>query len=186
MKKRSIRTHLAPYSIFQKRRTTINHAFASALAPSEPYDEQRLDEALHLLGQEPDDELCCIYCGQAAQTWDHLYNLVQDGVLFGFGHQIGNLVPCCRDCNSRKGSRSWESFLEEAIPDSNQRRLVAERIDSYHSRFACKVNPQALMNEMPEEWHRYEALKQQIFQLMQEADTLARKMRTQLVNASQC
>jgi hypothetical protein len=33
MKKRSIRFHLSPYSILKKRKTTINHAFASAIGP---------------------------------------------------------------------------------------------------------------------------------------------------------
>jgi hypothetical protein len=36
MKRESIRNHLRPYSILGRRRITINHAFASAIAP---YDE---------------------------------------------------------------------------------------------------------------------------------------------------
>src|SRR5262249_13804437 len=34
-----IKPHLRPYSIVQRRRTTINHAFASALAPCDEYVE---------------------------------------------------------------------------------------------------------------------------------------------------
>lgn len=112
MDKRSIRNHLKPYSIFQKRRTTINHAFASALAPYDIYDEQIIDKALKVLGQDPNGYLYCVYCGSKAQTWDHLVGLVKDAQLRGYGHQIGNLVPCCRDCNSKKGSKDWRQFIE--------------------------------------------------------------------------
>jgi len=33
MKKESIKKHLKAYSVFGKRNSTINHAFASAIAP---------------------------------------------------------------------------------------------------------------------------------------------------------
>jgi hypothetical protein len=46
MKKEDIKRHLNTYSIYNKRRTTINHAFASAIAPSDNYDEKKISEAL--------------------------------------------------------------------------------------------------------------------------------------------
>lgn len=102
MRKTSLKGHLKPYSIFNKRRTTINHAFASALAPNDQYDETVIDDALRVLGQNPDDDLECVYCGREAETWDHLIGLVKNSQLRGYGHQIGNLIPCCRSCNSKK------------------------------------------------------------------------------------
>jgi hypothetical protein len=39
MKKQSIKFHLSPYPIYQKRKATINHAFASAIAPVDEYVE---------------------------------------------------------------------------------------------------------------------------------------------------
>ena len=105
MKKNRIKSHLAPYSIFQKRTTTINHAFASAIAPVEKYDEATLNAALLLLGQNPDGDLDCVYCNSNAETWDHLVGLVEKGEFRGYGHQVGNLVPCCRKCSRRQGRR---------------------------------------------------------------------------------
>ena len=117
MKKESVKSHLARYSISQKRRTTINHAFASAIAPVDVYDEAKLGEALRLLGQDSDGNLSCVYCGLPAETWDHLVGLVENAELRGFGHQIGNLVPCCRACNSSKGAKDWEDYL--TLPAQN-------------------------------------------------------------------
>ena len=51
MKQNSIRAHLAPYKILAKRKTTIAHAFASALAPIDEYDEVVVTQALGAPGQ---------------------------------------------------------------------------------------------------------------------------------------
>ena len=63
MKLESIKKHLSPYSIYQKRHTTIAHAFASALAPVDVYDESKLLSALKNLDQEDVDSIVCVYCG---------------------------------------------------------------------------------------------------------------------------
>lgn len=44
MRKESIKTHLKEYSIYNKRKTTINHAFASALSVPDDYDEKLIDD----------------------------------------------------------------------------------------------------------------------------------------------
>src|SRR5262249_39203531 len=94
-----IRPHLRPYSIVQRRKTTINHAFASPLAPCDEYDEERLARAMAALGQDDLDALRCVYYGAGGETWDHLVGLVKNSEPNGYEHQVGNLVPCCRACN---------------------------------------------------------------------------------------
>jgi hypothetical protein len=61
MKKESIKKHLKAYSVFGKRNSTINHAFASAIAPFDEYNEEILSEALIFLGQDPNELLKCIF-----------------------------------------------------------------------------------------------------------------------------
>src|SRR5688500_8882640 len=117
MKKTDIKRHLSDYSIFSKRKTTINHAFASALSVADSYDEEKLNKALIILGQDPEQDLECVYCGRPAETWDHINSLVKNSSFSGFGHQIGNLIPCCKDCNSKKGSKDWRVFVEQKIPN---------------------------------------------------------------------
>jgi len=41
MRYKSIASHLRHYSMLGRRRTTINHAFASAAAPSDEFDDER-------------------------------------------------------------------------------------------------------------------------------------------------
>lgn len=42
----------------------------------------------------------CSYCGNRATTIDHVVPLVRGGT-----NSEGNLAPCCKSCNSRKGGR---------------------------------------------------------------------------------
>lgn len=182
MKKQSIKLHLAPYSIIQKRKTTINHAFASAIAPVDNYDEAILREALTLLGQEPDGDLNCVYCGLLAETWDHLIGLVEKMELRGYGHQLGNLVPCCRSCNSKKGAKSWEIYLKGASPD--EQTFLAKRllITTYLERYAAPVNLKYAAEQLPNEWMRYCETKREVFRLMAEADVIAANLRDVVIS----
>ena len=48
----------------------------------------------------------CAYCGEPATEVDHIIPRASGG-----GHELENLVACCKRCNGRKGSRSQASFL---------------------------------------------------------------------------
>jgi len=177
MNKRSIINHLRPYSILQKRKTTINHAFASALAPNAKYDESVIDQCLELLGQDPNADLYCVYCGSEAHTWDHLVGLVKEGQLRGYGHQIGNLIPCCRKCNSKKGAKDWRQFIESGIQDESRRIALISCLETYLNRFATPIDVEKIETNAPDDWARYASIKNQIFVLMREADQVAERIR---------
>jgi 5-methylcytosine-specific restriction endonuclease McrA len=53
------------------------------------------------------DGYVCAYCGQDADTVDHVISIVRGGDPLS----LDNLVACCRRCNSSKGSRSNGVFL---------------------------------------------------------------------------
>jgi hypothetical protein len=120
----SIRIHLRPYNIVARRATTINHAFAAAIAPSDAYEEARIREAIRLLGQDPDTDLMCVYCDAPAKTWDHVFATVKQTKFSGFGHRLGNLVPCCKPCNSEKGNKPWDTFLRSRGPQHEQQIAI--------------------------------------------------------------
>lgn len=179
MKSNDIKRHLSPYSIYQQRRTTINHTFASALAPCDIYDSFKINQALTLLCQDH-NELICVYCGEEAQTWDHLVGLVKDSHLNGYGHQIGNLVPCCKNCNSKKGNRDWREFLKNITKDNEDYILKEQRIYSYLTAYAKEIDLSKLTMEI-DKWNRYNEIKQEILDLMHEADELAAVLRSKLI-----
>jgi hypothetical protein len=184
MKKQSIKAHLTPYSIFQKRKTTINHAFASAIAPGAEYDVVKLDAAIRLLGQDPDGDLKCVYCNGDASTWDHLVGLVAKGEFRGNGHQIGNLVPCCGPCNSKKGAKDWKVHLRSEIPEPGfeDRRKV---ISDYAGKYALVADPERAAKLRNADWKRYNEIREQIFGLMKEADKIAGDIRAAILPPEQ-
>jgi hypothetical protein len=157
--------------------TTINHAFASAIAPRDIYDEAKLDAALRSLNQEPDSDLCCVYCGGLSETWDHLVGLVKNGELNGYGHQLGNLVPCCKRCNSKKGARDWIAHLRGEVSEDSEFEMRKRLISSYLEKYAIPVSSKRAEEKSPDKWKRYYQIKSEIIQLMKEADTLANELR---------
>lgn len=172
MKKTSIKTHMNKYSIFSKRATTINHAFASAMALRDIYSDEKMDEVLADLGCVKDGKIICVYCDKnEALTWDHLNALVKrnsNGKPSGFGHTYSNLVPCCKTCNSSKGNRHWElaiDYIHKGNPD-----MIAKR-KSVITRFIQKYTPSThLVSE--DIVTKLEVIKQKIFECMKEADRL--------------
>jgi hypothetical protein len=182
-----LNTFLAPYSIFSKRKTTIAHAFASALAPSDEYDEAKIKAALEALGQQNLKQLSCVYCERPAQTWDHLENLVKNGKLNGYGHQVGNLVPCCRDCNSQKGGKPFRDFIN-ANPNltASEKSNLIHKLEA-HLALAKPIEHTNLNSENQETLTKFFTLQTQILRLMEEADHCAQILRIrQVADPSVC
>src|ERR1700732_4136080 len=175
MKANSIAIHLRPYSIFQKRGTTIAHAFASAIAPAEVLAGDRLSDALKVLGQSSDADLSCVYCDRPAKTWDHLVALVRASEMSGYGHTPSNLVPACGDCNSEKGNKDWQSWLRGSRPDCEER---ISRIERYVE-FCGKVirSMEDLKRVAPDQMEKYAAIRRQVLALLKEADKVAGEIR---------
>jgi len=56
------------------------------------------------------DGYVCAYCGQDATEVDHIIARAKGG-----GHDLDNLVACCKRCNGLKGAMSEGSFLAQKV-----------------------------------------------------------------------
>jgi hypothetical protein len=177
MRPESIREHLRPYSIRERRTTTINHAFASAIAPVDQYDPRQVSEAIADLGQDPNRDLVCVYCGSGAETWDHLFALVKGGEYSGYGHTLGNLVPCCKQCNSQKGNKPWHLFLESKVNDKAEFRRKSAIIDTYAKKHQTGVSYKDIQSICASEILELIELKEAILTSMRKADEIAENIR---------
>src|SRR5437660_7675274 len=79
------------------RKSSITNAFVNAIIPVVPPSVEEIEEALRILGMQPDD-VRCAYCGDKSSEWDHLRPLVKGRRPTGFISEIGNLVPSCGKC----------------------------------------------------------------------------------------
>lgn len=167
MKIESAKKFFKRYSVFQQRKTTINHAFASALAGKGDWNPESLALALREdFKQDPEKDLRCVYCDAPAATWDHLIGLVRNGQPHGPGHQVGNLVPCCTSCNQRKGGKDWTVFIPLVFEDVDIRKIKESRISAYQRR-ATTI---AMLGDA--EIKQLDTIKEQIFALMKQADDI--------------
>ena len=173
----SVRKYLKPYRIVSQRKTTIVNAFASAIAPNDDYDEQRVREAVAALGQDPDRDLRCAYCGALAESWDHVHATVRGAEFSGHGHRLGNLLPCCKKCNSAKGNKEWRNFLAEGKLDASAQEATANRIEEYLARFSFQES----VPENSPEYQKLQRIKAKILALCAEADQLAKLIRDKAI-----
>ena len=180
MRYTDIRRHLVEYGIYRRRKTTINHAFAAAIAPCDDYDPERIKFAIRLLNQDPDSDLCCAYCDADAETWDHVFATVRKSEFSGAGHRLGNLLPCCKPCNSKKGNKNWKEFVLQRQEDDVRKATRIQTIKKY-------LESYFLPDELPQDSPEYSELRQirtDILALMQKADELATIVRTQMKTKS--
>jgi len=176
MKRESLKSHLRAYSIVGRRKTTINHAFASAIAPHDDYDDELVVEALVALGQDPESDLYCGYCDKnPAETWDHVFGLVKGQQFSGFGHTIGNLLPCCKQCNSSKGNKNWREFVSFRIKDESQRTEKINQLERYFSRYLndCYLAQDKIEELCPDEMRQLKEAHDKIIALMEHSDKIA-------------
>ena len=178
MKLATIKKYLRPQRI-RSRRSTWSNAFASALAPHDDYDKPLVADAIRDLGQSPEGELLCVYCGEAAATWDHVFNRVERGEFSGYGHRIRNLVPSCRTCNERKGSKSWRDWLEQLAPPEIEKRISQIEHFLQHAN-AQRITPDDFKRVAPKEYDRFIEIRDQVFELLDEADDLAEIIRAKM------
>ena len=174
MRYTDIKRHLQPFNISKRRKTTINHAFASAVAPCDRYDEVKVREAIALLGQNPEADLRCAYCDNPAETWDHVFATVKASVFSGAGHRLGNLLPCCKPCNSSKGSKPWVDFLRTLHPESRKLTERITQIQGYLDKLHVADSPPV---DLPE-YRELLKIRDEILSLMNRADVLAETIRT--------
>ncbi len=173
----SIKQHLRPYNIFARRKTTINHAFASAIAPNDEYDEVRVRLALKVLGQDPDEALKCVYCDNFAQTWDHVFGTVKNSHFSGHGHRLGNLVPSCKSCNSSKGNKNWKEYLYQRGMGSG---LTSEQIQKREHSIQKYLEMHSYLDSIPEnspDYNRLLEIRDTVLELLKEADVVAARIR---------
>ena len=74
------------------------------------------------------DISCCVYCGAAATTKDHLEPLVVKGIPSGLISTALDMVPCCAWCNSSKGSHHWRHHMKRLVLKKRQSRDHGKRL----------------------------------------------------------
>lgn len=170
----SIKKYLRPFKI-ASRQTTFNGAVQLALAVHDEFDVTRVEELLSLLEQSIDSELHCVYCGKPAATWDHLFNNVSAKRFSGYGNRIFNLVPACRTCNEKKGSKHWRTFAKAVAPDFSavERRLTAVEKRNDAERYPWEL----VVKQHPELAAKYDKAQDELRAKIRELDGLAEQIR---------
>ena len=143
--------------------------------------KKKIDIALKILGQDPDKDLLCAYCDKSAETWDHIKAIVSKSSFSGYGHQINNLIPCCKDCNSAKGNKEWKEFLQLKKLDTQER---IERITKYINQNFIDTKNLLKTDDFKGDLDEFNSIKEQVFELMKKGDQKAKAIRDKIKQAT--
>lgn len=161
------------------RWSTITGSFAAALVLFDAYDEAAARAAIADLGQDPDGDLQCVYCGEAAATWDHIEPKVKNRRPTGHGHHIRNLVPSCRHCNETKSGNGWRTHIAKVAPDAMKTRIA--RIEKFlGTGGVAPVSQKEFEAVGGKKLTRFYAILDEVESLLREADLLADDIRSRL------
>ncbi len=119
----------------ESRSSTVARAMASSLMPrlKATVEERRAIVQLSLKEKEIPDvikKLQCVYCGAQATHLDHLFPFITNKKPTGYFTEPANLVPCCDQCNQKKGAKSWYDYMKDLIDnekDNNKKKELEER-----------------------------------------------------------
>ena len=123
----------------------------------------------------------CAYCDKSAETWDHIKAVVSKSSFSGHGHQINNLIPCCKDCNSAKGNKEWNVFLKFKKLDTQER---IDRITNYINHNYIDAKNLLQTDDFKDDLKEYNAIKEQVFELMKKGDQKAKAIRDKIKQAT--
>jgi hypothetical protein len=180
MKWSPVRRYLRTYKIYRRQSTSVTYGFASAVAPREQVDESEILQSLEMLGQDTED-VSCVYCGNPAQIWDHLFPIVKAGRQFGPGHRIRNLVPCCGRCSGSKGNKDFETWLPHSFENWKD---TLEKLRAYAGGVAEDPPlPPEIEAETEAELDKYWAIRDRVFDLLREADEIAARIQARRGNS---
>ena len=84
------------------------------------------------------DGYICAYCGQEANTVDHVVALAKGGQPY----DMENLVACCSRCNSRKRDKSGAFFLSQSATPP-----VSSSVISPLTHSSAPISPVATLND---------------------------------------
>lgn len=154
------------------RSSTMSNAFAISITPYIVPSEEEVKASYDLLQIQ---EGQCAYCLGERNAKDHLKPLVKMGLPTGYITAINNLVPCCSQCNSSKGAKTFEEWY---LSTENLTRLkrkgmsdsdVEQRfriISEYESHIEEPLNYEELLGA--ELWEQYQERKQSLLERLNE------------------
>lgn len=82
----------------------------------------------------------CAYCGNEANTLDHINSVIKDSLFTGYDNSNRNLIPCCQMCNSSKGNKTIEEWLDVSDDKLTKGARRVKSVSGYKQRRAIIDN----------------------------------------------
>lgn len=166
------------------RKSSITNAFVNAIIPVIWPTVEEIDQALQILGMEP-DHVRCAYCGDTSSEWDHFRPLVLNRRPTGYVSEITNLVPACGKCNQSKGNKPWRDWMLSKAKWSPTGRGIGNvldriaRLEAYERwRPPLCVDFKGILNE--QDWDAYWSMCETVIGELRRCQEVAENLRSRI------
>ena len=159
------------------RDSTVARSIASSIIPRIPCEEKDEEEAAKILGIIDPNKPVCVYCGRTATHLDHLHPLIQDKKPSGYISELANLVPCCGECNQKKGGKSWEEYMNSRYIIDNFSLGLKDRINrlnEFTNKFPAKWIDFSQWKDFDIIWSHYDNIKNELDAAQKDIDNFKR------------
>ena len=174
------------------RTSTINNSFAMSIIPYKKETDQAKLKAYY---EELEiEEGQCAYCMRKgeAKTGDHLHPLTKDKLPSGYLTDINNIIPCCKDCNSKKGGKEFEDWY---LSEKNKERLRKLGLSDSQIQERYGIIMKYISNHSPEpldlksivgeeDWNKFLRKKDELEKLLKEDQEFCNRLSEKIANAS--
>lgn len=117
-KREYARTHKDEISKYMKEYNNTLIGRAANLASSYKQEDERYNRGECMITKEwiVDNifSKCCMYCGET--DW---HKIGCDRIDNNLPHTPDNVVPCCGECNKKRGSMPYEEFVEKMLAEQS-------------------------------------------------------------------
>jgi len=167
------------------RTSTITNAFVSAILPFPQPKPSEIGEVLNIFEMNPED-LRCVYCGEVATEWEHLYPIVRRRRPTGYPSSIRNLVPSCRSCNQKKRGEEWRKWISSGAFSARFKQEDLKKRISHLEKYEAwaKCRPMPLEEIIGQETYKeYFGKLENIVNQMKEAQRIAEILKSKIAGA---
>jgi len=85
-------------------------------------------------------------------------------------------------CNSKKGSKEFDKFINEYDKINFNKKELIELLLQYQSKFSREINLEILKEKTPTDYEAFLKVKEEIFNLMEQADVVAERLRKNILD----
>jgi hypothetical protein len=166
------------------RKSTIAKALSDGISPRLRPTESQFEEYSKFFPKK-EGGYDCAYCGNSFHYMEHFRPLVIELFPTGYGSDIYNLVPSCKNCNEKKKNDPWIKWMNDKdnpgivdIEAHSRRFAILEQFQDWGESRVIHIPYKDLIGE--EKWNEYIKQYRQVLDFLKNMNELQKEIKNEV------